>query len=309
MFNGVTWFYMNHLTKAKLVKLSICPCGFTLLDTSILMGTEYEVDPNRTLKATMICGNCSNNIPVDCIWVEKRENSAAGFLPAEIFSLQDPVSSSRGFSLIEIMVTVTLLAVIILGLVAMLNQTQRAFSQSLTQMDVLLNGRLAAEIVARDVEALCRQPLPGGAFMTWNDSTNVWALPVGQSLTNIQESVVILVTERASIHSVGYLVNLDTNGIGTLMRIDDTNKNSICDGVVSFQMIPIDRSGARINTNLLSFTNLPAAVNVELSVLEKRALDQYNALSNSPLARQFLTNQAGHLHIFRQRISIKAAQP
>ena len=52
------------------------------------------------------------------------------------------------------MVTVALLSVIILGLVAMFNQTRRAFMSSLAQVDVLESGRAAADIISRDLEQL-----------------------------------------------------------------------------------------------------------------------------------------------------------
>src|SRR5436309_8858412 len=42
-----------------------------------------------------------------------------------------------GFSLLEMMVAVTLLAIIIVGLLSMFYQTQRAFRQGSTQSDVL----------------------------------------------------------------------------------------------------------------------------------------------------------------------------
>src|SRR5580658_5908383 len=59
-----------------------------------------------------------------------------------------------GFTLVEIMVTVALLSVIILGLVAMFNQTRRAFTSSLAQVDVLESGRGAADMIARDLEQM-----------------------------------------------------------------------------------------------------------------------------------------------------------
>lgn len=68
------------------------------------------------------------------------------------------------FSLIEIMVTVALLAIIILGLVAMFNQTRRAFTSSLAQVDVLEAGRSAADMIARDLE----QMAPAGYSNTVN---------------------------------------------------------------------------------------------------------------------------------------------
>ena len=53
-----------------------------------------------------------------------------------------PARLRRGaFTLIEIMVTVALLSFIILGLMAMFHQTQRAFRNSITQTDVLEGAR------------------------------------------------------------------------------------------------------------------------------------------------------------------------
>jgi len=49
------------------------------------------------------------------------------------------------------MITVGLLSFIILGLLAMFNQTQRAFRTSMTQSDVLEAGRAAMDMIAREV--------------------------------------------------------------------------------------------------------------------------------------------------------------
>ncbi len=58
------------------------------------------------------------------------------------------------FTLIEIMVTVALLSVIIIGLVAMFSQVRRAFLSSLAQVDVLESGRATADLIARDLEQM-----------------------------------------------------------------------------------------------------------------------------------------------------------
>ena len=54
----------------------------------------------------------------------------------------------------------------------------------------------------------------------------------------------------------------------------------------------------------------PGYVEVELSVLEPRTLEQFRALTNTPaLAAQFLTNHAGQVHVFRQRIPVRSLEP
>jgi len=58
---------------------------------------------------------------------------------------------ARGFSLIEILITVGLLSFIILGLLLMFNQVQRAFRSSMTQTDVLESGRAVTDSLAREL--------------------------------------------------------------------------------------------------------------------------------------------------------------
>src|SRR5258708_5631572 len=62
--------------------------------------------------------------------------------------------SIRAFSLVEILVTMALLSVIVLGLLAMFHQTQRAFTQSLMQVDVLEAGRAATDLISHEVEQM-----------------------------------------------------------------------------------------------------------------------------------------------------------
>src|SRR3954452_6174254 len=57
-----------------------------------------------------------------------------------------------GFSLVEVMVAVGLLAFIIVGLLAMFYQTQRAFRSSATQTDVLEAGRASMQIIRQDLQ-------------------------------------------------------------------------------------------------------------------------------------------------------------
>ena len=60
----------------------------------------------------------------------------------------------RGLTLVEMMVATTLLVVMMLGLTAMFNQTQRAFRSGLKQVDVFEGGRAIMDLVVRDVEQL-----------------------------------------------------------------------------------------------------------------------------------------------------------
>lgn len=68
----------------KLVRTSLCACGFPTLSTSIALGTTYEIDLDSTQDGTMICGGCGANIAVVLVWVY-HDAGKPGFLPLEIF--------------------------------------------------------------------------------------------------------------------------------------------------------------------------------------------------------------------------------
>ncbi len=73
--------------KAKLVKLSVCPCGFPLLDEAIALGTECEVNPNARGQFMLKCGGCGAVQSLRGIWVEARGDSRAGYLPESAFEV------------------------------------------------------------------------------------------------------------------------------------------------------------------------------------------------------------------------------
>jgi prepilin-type N-terminal cleavage/methylation domain-containing protein len=276
-------------------------------------------------------------------------------------AVPDAVRCGRGFSLIEIMVTVTLLAVIILGLVTMFNQTQRAFTTSLNQVDVLEGGRTAADMIAREME----QNTPSYYSNVYNfyvippqnfiANNYVWPLVNSPDVrTNAMEQLFFLTRYNQQWNAVGFEVepNSLTNGVGTLYRYSsnnvplpnlagqlnnflfaasslstNTNFNRIIDGVVDFRIRVFSANGNLIigrnaALTITAITNqnsqneysyqfrsnaVPAYVEVELGILETRTLERYRSYSNSPsLALNYLTNHAAQVHIFRQRIPIRA---
>jgi hypothetical protein len=120
-----------------------------------------------------------------------------------------------------------------------------------------------------------------------------------------------------------------------------TSVSRILDGVMTFKVRFYDTNGVWINTNLVanygtftvtnanisvyptnSFTGgepavlfmvsnaLPVAVEVELGVLEDRALQRAESLADSyPALTNYLAQQAGKVHLFRQRFPIRNVDP
>jgi hypothetical protein len=62
--------------------------------------------------------------------------------------------ASAAFTLVEIMVVMILLSVIILGLMAMFNQTQRAFRAGMAQTDQMEGGRMFTDLLLRDIQQI-----------------------------------------------------------------------------------------------------------------------------------------------------------
>ncbi|HEU5124489.1 MAG TPA: prepilin-type N-terminal cleavage/methylation domain-containing protein [Verrucomicrobiae bacterium] len=156
-----------------------------------------------------------------------------------------------GFSLVEIMVAVTLTSVIVLGLMAMFTQTQRAFLYGTNQSDVLEAGRMATDLIVREMEQIA----PSGVDYTNNiNGVNFYACPINgdptlpaiqpagytpfkQSLPgvaapdgreNILENLYFVTRNNQTWIGIGYFVR--TNGsfqsgwepVGSLYRVENS---------------------------------------------------------------------------------------
>lgn len=66
-----------------LKRLSICPCGATVLWEDIPLGRVYHVDMDAQASATFICGGCRTEITIVCVLTKQPHGT--GYLPIEIF--------------------------------------------------------------------------------------------------------------------------------------------------------------------------------------------------------------------------------
>ena len=154
------------------------------------------------------------------------------------------------FSLIEILVTIALLSFIVLGLLAMFNQTQRAFRSSMTQVDVLEAGRAVTDMIARDMEQMVAGHLAyfgnvNNPYMSTNffaEMTPIMTQGVLQGLpgtvgsggpgtqecrTNVFQDVFCLAKQNLDYVGIGYHVHPDPGSIvGTLYRFSTNRPKS-----------------------------------------------------------------------------------
>ena len=283
--------------------------------------------------------------------------------------------TTRAFSLIEIMVSVSLLAVIMVGLLAMFYQVQRAFRIGTAQADILEGGRAAMNLIVRDLQEMTASQYEFvnncyiGPSFPLPPVPSEQAFVTGSIRTNYLSDITLLSRQNDEWIATDYRVARATNGVGALYRLVtkqpvdtlpqvtrsnifelsesallsspyNTDYALVVDGIVGFHIIPYDTNGVRYienlppnhvfidrygvsvqNTNstinpvagIYQFSNndLPAYVDIELAVLEPSALAKFRVREETPdngvRAREFLRNQIGKTHVFRQRVPIRSA--
>jgi prepilin-type N-terminal cleavage/methylation domain-containing protein len=277
------------------------------------------------------------------------------------------------FTLIEVMVVVTLLALIIFALMTVFNSTQTAFRASVTQTDVLEGGRATMDLIANDLKPMtpAYQAYPANSpnFYAVVQNGFTQTLPASSALrTNVMEDVFFVARQNQTWKGVGYFVRTNAvytydfaageTGLGnvaTLYRFETnasvaqfsanpgvlytafdqarhgTNTptvSKILDGVMSFKVRAFNPAGywltnSGVNiiaTNYAGYDNwdevelydfysnaLPASVEIELGILEDRALKRVESLPTAGLQDGYLSNRVGQVHIFRQRVLIPNA--
>jgi len=282
------------------------------------------------------------------------------------------------FSLVEVMVVVSLLSLIVLALMAVFSSTQRAFRAAITQTDVLEGSRAAMELMAADLRAMTPSYGASNAavnFVVTNNYNNRTILPMLiQSLpgttrarSNLLQEVFILNHMNDGWWGVGYAIKTNSSGnLYSLYRLqyplppgtndptflfnsqvfrnffmNPTNGGShLLDGVVHFVVRAYDLNGVwltngypagqtnQLKTNAASFYRLtsggvrngecgvlmnsnavPAAVELQLGVLEDRTLQHAEALPTDTARTNYLWDKSGNVHLFRQRVTISNVDP
>ncbi len=182
------------------------------------------------------------------------------------------------FTLIEIMVVMGLLSVIVIGLMAMFNQTQRAFRAGMAQTDQLEGGRMFTDLILRDLQQITPTYQTNGVnFFAEipNYSPLLLTLPGSSNLlrTNILQDIFFMSRYNQNWNGVGYFVRTNPsyfgimNQVGTLYRFETnvpvaqyigdgyrpfltylnatnpSNISKVLDGVVEFHVQCFDNNG------------------------------------------------------------------
>ena len=206
----------------------------------------------------------------------------------------------RAFSLVELLVVMTLLTLIVLALMQVFSTTQRAFRASVTQTDVMEGGRAAVDLISSDL----RQMTPSYGysngpinFFVLDNSAALTALayqPLAQNLpgagvgvqrANVLDYFFVLGRENTRWVGIGYVVDaqnqtnlyplyryyaetnvyfspltLYNNFIDAIKFNRWTNMSHVIDGVVHLVVRPADLNGYPM-TNTYQFLGASVITN------------------------------------------------
>lgn len=135
-------------------------------------------------------------------------------------TILEPMKNKNAFSLIEVLMVVTLLSLIIFALMEVFNSTQRAFRSGVTQTDLLETSQAAMGLVASDLKLMAPSGFSDGVNFYAGNYQNYKLLEqplVGSSAirTNALQSIFILSRGSIAHHDswigIGYTVYLSTN--------------------------------------------------------------------------------------------------
>lgn len=275
------------------------------------------------------------------------------------------------FTLVEVMVVMTLLAFIVIALMGVFSSTQSAFRASITQTDVLESGRAAMNLITGDLRTMSPSYGITNGARNFYAKTNQLQLasqsapliqPLvgsGQSRTNVLEEFFILSRENQTWIGTGYVVDTTSqNSVNPLYRfymkmaVSDFNSpaqlytnfssipltnqlywSRVMEGVVTLRVRAYDMNGVWLTNGYVfnqtdtlknvrflpetlgevgfhMFNNaLPAAVDIEFATLEDRPLQRAGSRPYGNLRDQYLSDQGGKVHVFRQRVAIPNVVP
>ena len=164
----------------------------------------------------------SRDIPVPCSStafngrLENRPHPQTG---------KSALRTRRAFSLVELLVVMSLLSLIVLALMQVFSSTQRAFRASVTQTDVMEGGRAAVDLIGNDLRLMAASggvsnalsfnpPPPVNLSLEGNFGYDNTYRPLYQSLpggadvrTNLLNAIFILTRENTTWTGIGYYVD------------------------------------------------------------------------------------------------------
>ena len=283
----------------------------------------------------------------------------------------------RAFTIVELLVAISVLTLIVLVLFGLFDQVQKALRGNIAQVDVSEGARAAMQLMASEMEQMEAGNVAASTNLYVGLTASLYRqalLDPGTNRVNVLDEVFFLSHENKSWSGTGYRIlqapanaiatSFANAGVGTLcrysVRANDAdfpnasvlprsnlvvqvmqaklngsnnlaNYQPVVDGVVHFRIRAFDTNGvlmvSNIYPNVNIFTNvvflgqvtgetqytftrsaLPSYLELELGILEPHVLERLKSFPDPTVASNFLARQVGAVHLFQQRIPIRAAK-
>ncbi|RME91967.1 MAG: prepilin-type N-terminal cleavage/methylation domain-containing protein [Verrucomicrobia bacterium] len=183
-----------------------------------------------------------------------------------------PRPARSGFSLLELLLAVTIMSVIVVALYGMFYHVQRGLRANVNQVDVLEGGRAALDLLARELTQMAPSHRAWGLNATGALSgayaPTVQVLADGVSLrTNVLQEVAFLTRYNQEFTATAYRVLYAEGGVGVLSsystnalpwQVNPTNLihaalsappelfSPMLEGVIHFRVLPYDLQGVKM---------------------------------------------------------------
>lgn len=234
----------------------------------------------------------------------------------------------QGFSVMELLVAVSIMSFIVFALYQMFNQTQKALRGNISQVDVLESGRAALDLISRELEQMGASGMAGTTNLYVGSIPAV--APVVQSdlderlalRTNVLQEFYFLSRRTNNWVGTGYRIIGAQNGVGSLYRFSvstnyrflspimmsgayfladptnrltgmlSTNFHRVADGIVHFRLQAFDSDGQRLGYDTTN--TYPRYRALKESSRQPLVPPSYNVILREDVARQtkliFLNN-------------------
>src|SRR5438046_6682502 len=190
--------------------------------------------------------------------------------------LQD--AGCRAFTVVELLVAVSVLSLIVLVLYGLFDQVQRALRGNVAQVDVLEGGRAAMQLLSTEMEQMAPGSVPG--------STNLF---ISMTAPPYQQAMLDPGTNRVNLlDQVFFVSHLNKTWTGTGYRVLSLNSNGIPMALAENGVGALCRYFTNVSDS--DFPNLPASPNSPPTKLCWQLMNGLfmNEIVNPPLSN--LTN-------------------
>lgn len=185
----------------------------------------------------------------------------------------------RGFSVVEVVVVVGLMSFIVLGLVMMFSQTQRAYKLGTSQVDVLEGGRATIDMIGRELSVITPSRISGTVNFYADlpfDGPITQILPglPAVTRTNAIYDLYFLSKENQTWSGIGYAIGNRQAGVGTLYRYQMSARAPVSPQEMfnRFYFDYNDGGGSGPGTNKIT-VNLNQAIDAQLDLNISRLID------------------------------------